>query len=234
MMSMGCCIADSTVHRCETAKQLERAARAKGRGRGLGPAIDEELIKNLMEEAKMVRPTDILVIVDCRMFADPSGRTDRLHIGLHDTKVSNFVNMPNNALARWMGGFKAQILQAHHRLQPGCRLLILTYCRKGAHRSVSGAKVLDHCVRRELNGTHVLPMHHFSKLHEWRKSYCGECRTCIDSSNSYIMSEAELFNCHMVDYPSNKFPDQCRSTTQSRRRGTATSRPPTTDRYVIL
>ena len=70
VLSMGVVIANDTVRRCETAKRLQEIGQAKGRGRGLGPEINEGLIRTLMVEADWLRPRDSLVIFDCRMFSD--------------------------------------------------------------------------------------------------------------------------------------------------------------------
>ena len=189
VMSMGVVIANDTVHKSWTAKQLSRNAQEKGRGRGLGPVIDETLIEKLLKEAEVLRPGDKLLIVDCRQFSDPDQQHNRRHIGLHSAKVRAFV-LAEHVFKGWLTKVKLGVLRHYQSLDPGCRLVIVTYCRKGAHRSVSGARIIDYCVQEKVTGAHVLPIHHFSKEHIWKLHYCGECNECIASANKQEMSEA--------------------------------------------
>jgi len=209
VMSMGVVVASQTVVRSKAAARLQHLAKQKGRGKGLGPAISEEsLFVTIMSEAGFCRgEQDIVVVLDARMFRDPDAvQHERFHVGLHCDKVQDVSR--NQVFQAWVDDARQQLDRCWQRLQPGGRLCVLVYCRKGAHRSVACATILHHCLQQRFRGAHVLPMHHFSKAHLWRRDYCGECEDCVASANSFKMSGAEL-PCDRSLSP----PDHCRPTT---------------------
>ena len=193
VMSMGVAVCQSTVSRSEASATLQRMASRRGRGGGLGPVLDKpELFAQVIKDAGHLTDTDKLVVLGARMFSDPDRRStsDRRHVGLHDDKISEVVQ--HSRFKRWLLDARDAIERNRELLRPGQRLIILTYCRKGAHRSVVCAVILHHCVSQRCVGAHVLPTHHFSKRHLWRRDYCGECQDCVNSASSFKMCGAEL------------------------------------------
>ena len=193
---MGVVVAKSTVVRSEAAAQLQHLGSKRGRGGGLGPVIDDySLFATIMAEVNLLRVQDNLVVLDARMFSDPDGRRggarqDHWHVGLHADKVRDVVR--SEVFPGWVADARQKLECGWRTLQPGGRLGVVVYCRKGAHRSVACATILHHCLQQRFPGAHVFPMHHFSKAHLWRRDYCGECQACVDSADSIDMSGAEL------------------------------------------
>ena len=196
-MSMGVVAVRHTVVNSSAARKLQNIGKQAGRGGGLGPVIaDYGLFGTIMKEAgALQRPVDKLVVLDARMFSDPDGRRggarqDHWHVGLHADKVRDVVR--SEVFPGWVANARQQLECGWRGLQPGGRLGVVVYCRKGKRWSVACATILHHCLQQRFPGAHVFPMHHFSKAHLWRRDYCGECQGCVHSADSFKMSGAEL------------------------------------------
>ena len=207
VMTMGACVAKDTVIRSKTAGQLQYMANQKGRGGGLGPALDHSMFHTLMQEVSM--GFESLVVLDARMFQDPDKRRgqDRAHIGLHAEKQLEVTR--HKELPAWMRRARQAISSRIASIAPGSKLGVLVYCRKGAHRSVAAGALLHHCLFMRSKDLNILPVWHWSKRHLWRNSYCGECKECVDSQSWCHMSGAELPSTFPLTHyfpPTNHFP----------------------------
>ena len=86
---------------------------------------------------------------------------------------------------------RPHVMDALGKTRPGGRTVVVTCCRKGAHRSVSAAVILAHMFEQRLRGgVGVLPTDHTSRDHLWKRDYCGECTQCCSSKNGYLWTGA--------------------------------------------
>ena len=75
------------------------------------------------------------------------------------------------------------IRNAAARVAHGGRLLLVVYCRKGVHRSVSFGHVAWGLLHASPHDVDLLPIYHASAAHLWAMNYCGECRQCRATSS---------------------------------------------------
>ncbi len=135
---------------------LMRSAKAKGRGKGLGPLIDPRLVEDAVRAVGLAESAgDVVVVVDARPFSDPS--QSRRHIGLDPDKIEALVNSPTfvpalRRVAEQLGGAAAAT-----RASREGKILLVVYCRKGVHRSVSFGHVLRMLLLESPEDVMVLP-----------------------------------------------------------------------------
>ena len=148
-MTMGVVVACDTIVRSTAAARLQKLGRQKGRGKGRGPEIAEEsLFADIMREARvLLDERDLVVVVDARMFHDPTGAADRHHTGLHINRISEVVRNPE--FRPWMADVRQRIERAVVAVPPAGRVHVLVYCRKGVHRSVACGAILHHIFQQE-------------------------------------------------------------------------------------
>ena len=60
--------------------------------------------------------------------------------------------------------------------------MLVVYCRKGVHRSVSFGHVAWELLKAPPHDVELLPIGHVSE-HLWAMNYCGECRQCRATSS---------------------------------------------------
>ena len=160
---------------------LQKAARAKGRGKGRGPLIAPGLVEDVVRQAsgKLAGPRDQVVVVDSRPFHDPDVDShDRYHIGLQPQKVEAVVR--HDAFEGILRATLVDIKSAMEAVTEDGAILVVVYCRKGVHRSVSFAYILRKLLLLQSTqlGMEVLETYHASARVLWAREYCNECRDC--------------------------------------------------------
>ena len=161
--------------------KLNNVAHGKGRGKGRGPLIAPGLVEDVVRLAglEFARPRDQVVVVDARPFHDPDVDShDHYHIGLQPKKVEAVVRhdkFPDILWATLVG-----IKSAMQAVTEDGAILVVVYCRKGVHRSVSFAYILRKLLLLQSTqlGMEVLETYHASARVLWARGYCNECRDC--------------------------------------------------------
>ena len=148
-----------------------------------------------MRDAGIVKKRDQCLIIDCRGFQDPS-HGDRRHLGMHFVNLFNLrrhaefspmmahIRMKLKNFIR--GGGSAPLPRPWQSNSDSedddeiDRMVVVFYCRKGAHRSVAFGIIVQHCLQYTLpKNTTLLPILHLSKeAGVWNQDYCGECYSC--------------------------------------------------------
>ena len=167
--------------------KLHNVARGKGRGKGRGPLITPELVEDVVRTARpfhdpdveLAGPRDRVVVVDARPFHDPDVDShDHYHIGLQPKKVEAVVRHDAFPEIRWatLGDIKS----AMEAVAEDGAILVVVYCRKGVHRSVSFAYILRKLLLLQSTqlGMEVVQTYHASARVLWAREYCNECRDC--------------------------------------------------------
>ncbi len=106
----------------------------------------------LREEASLPQES-IVITIDCRGFYDPQVSDRRKHIGTFPDTVREFV--AHESFPRWLTKAQEAILSVRARAST---INVITYCKKGRHRSVAGAAILQHCLQE--TGYDVVRMSH--------------------------------------------------------------------------
>ena len=119
----------------EVVTELVRKAGAKGRGKGRGPYIDPRLIEDCVRATGHATSGDQVVVVDARGFSDPDQDHDRKHIGLDPVKIRDLVR--HTEFRGTLEAMASDMRTAAQNVTRGGRLVLVVYCRKGVHRSVS-------------------------------------------------------------------------------------------------
>lgn len=162
------------------AKRIDAQAKEKGRGGRRGPAISESAISQTVREMRSAmgivdRHGETTVCFDCRGFNDP-GRNHPTgannHLGSHVRNLDDIVGHADfDALWKKIMQSLAEKLKA-----PAGRgtHVVVFYCRKGRHRSVSMAWLT--CLALRHLGFDVT-MSHFMRDF-WFGETCDECDEC--------------------------------------------------------
>ncbi len=135
--------------------------------------LRDDLLLAAMAEVELTMQAPAVIVVDCRCFDDPDGpRGLRNHVGTHPTIMQRLQRHAN--FGEWIARVRRDLavaLGGHGR--EGIEMVF--FCRKGRHRSVACAKLMQHCLGRL---THVAPpIEHLSRGF-WHRGTCDECRTC--------------------------------------------------------
>ena len=168
--------------------KLHNVARGKGRGKGRGPpTIAPELVEDVVRRARpfhdpdveLAGPRDRVVVVDARPFHDPDVDShDHYHIGLQPKTVEAVVR--HDAFPKILRATLVDIKSAMEAVTEDGAILVVVYCRKGVHRSVSFAYILRKLLLLQSTqlGMEVLETYHASARVLWAREYCNECRDC--------------------------------------------------------
>ena len=172
---------NDAVHRPvpEVVTELVKKAGEKGRGRGWGPYIDPRLIEDCVRATGHATSGDQVVVVDARGFSDPD--QDRKHIGLQAVKIRDLVR--HTEFRGTLEAMASNMRTAAQNVTRGGRLVLVVYCRKGVHRSVSFGHVAWELLHASPHDVDLLPIYHASAAHLWPMNYCGECRQCRATSS---------------------------------------------------
>ena len=106
------------------------------------------------------------------------------HVDLHAEKVKSLVR--HAEFRPWLAAASRRIMRALSAAQPGGTVNIVTYCRKGAHRSVSAAVALQRVLEFNVSGIMMRPIKHYSKEHLWPRNYCGECKGVLPAQERFL------------------------------------------------
>ena len=129
--------------------------------------------------AGLVRAGDECMILDCRGFQDPKKGT-RWHLGMHATNLYNIVH--HKDCGPCLRGVR-NLVEQWWNSDATSNLVIVAYCRKGAHRSVAMAVLIHHLLGQFEPKYSLLPIRHLSAEAGVRWSdYCGECGRCREFS----------------------------------------------------
>ena len=123
---------------------------------------------------------DQVVVVDARGFSDPDQDHDRKHIGLGPVKIRDLVR--HTEFRGTLEAMASNMRDAAQKVAHGGRLLLVVYCRKGVHRSVSFGHVAWELLKASPHDVELLPIYHASER-LWAMNYCGERRQCRATSS---------------------------------------------------
>ena len=161
--------------------ELHKVAHEKGRGKGRGPLIAPGLVEDVVRLAslELAGPRDRVVVVDARPFHDPDVDShDHYHIGLQPKTVEAVVR--HDAFPKILRATLVDIKSAMEAVTEDGAILVVVYCRKGVHRSVSFAYILRKLLLLQSTqlGMEVVQTYHASARVLWAREYCNECRDC--------------------------------------------------------
>ncbi len=172
------------------AEALHAESSQKGRGRGLGAAVNFDNIETALRSSGRVRSNEALVILDCRGFAD-AVEEDRFHLGSDPAKQKRLSE--SKQFPSWVKAAKAAITRVAVR-QERPPLCIVCFCRKGCHRSVALAILLEttlSALKEEF--VIVEDMDHLSRHVVWGRGHCAfeACQACQGPTAGDVRHAAE-------------------------------------------
>ena len=146
-------------------------------GQGAHIQVEEKVLDAALKRRKI----DADVILDARMFPDPDSQNLRRHSGRHHGIITRLCEHRN--FDGWLWHAKQVILRACQRkcAQVGMDrkawcVTVALYCRSGKHRSVAGARIIEHILASA--GFESVPVTHLSQS-RWGSSMCkGMCFEC--------------------------------------------------------
>ena len=139
--------------------------------------IDVDILQKMFQKHGK---SNIDVFKDVRVFTD---RSSRDHTGVHPEILRTMARDRN--FPRWLETLRSDVLAA---FQASNEVRVAFYCRKGKHRSVAGARFLEHCARAEgwaCSTTHLCSKH-------WKGTCRGQCAECSEKADSSVREEALL------------------------------------------
>ncbi len=165
-------------HPGDVTRRLAVVAHGHGRGGGRGPHVDDTLVLDALVEAGVVDRADaqFVVVADCRGFSDPARTALRNHLGTNAQNLRGFAGHPEfRAWAR-----KTQRCIAA-QFAEGRRNTVVAFCKKGRHRSVAAAAVLEAVMASDSVAMRA-PVMHLAKRYWWQGA-CGMCPLCAAASD---------------------------------------------------
>ena len=146
-------------------------------GQGAHIQVEEKVLHAACKRRKI----DADVILDARMFPDPDSQNLTRHSGRHHRIITRLCEHRN--FDGWLRHAKQVILRACQRkcAQVGMDrkawcVTVALYCRSGKHRSVAGARIIEHILASA--GFESVPVTHLSQS-RWGSSMCkGMCFEC--------------------------------------------------------
>jgi len=144
-------------------------------GYDYGASVDDELLRRIFVEREK---KGIDVFSDVRLFCDPSSRG---HIGVHPEILKTMAS--NRHFPGWLGDLRKEVFRA---FQKSWEIHVAFYCRSGKHRSVAGARFLEHCAKTE---GWMCCQNHLCR-DRWRHTCRGLCAECNEQFPNRARDEA--------------------------------------------
>lgn len=156
--------------------------------------IDEDLLKNVLQDGGIINSSFRCFFVDMRFAFDPDTSDLRGHVGLHPRLLSSVATCD---------GFPQRILEIRKNvlemLDVGpagfdpVGFSVVFYCKKGTHRSTSGAEFFHNAINMpgkfafaSVEG-HCRLDHLMQSAGEWRHPRrCGPCELCCGDSEEEL------------------------------------------------
>ncbi len=176
---------------CDVGRNLHWQAKQKGRGRGLGPAVDENLLLETLAVGEFLRTDEATLVFDCRSMRDPNdavGALLRQHTGCHPLNLERLLQDDNFdrwlvSVSKWLGRTLEEAATRPIR-HTGDRVPvnIVLYCKKGRHRSVAACLILVHLLEASRRTPGVDSIEHTTRGF-WNRFCDGlDCRECCGPS----------------------------------------------------
>jgi len=118
---------------------------------------------------------NVNIFSDVRDFGDPQSGSLRGHIGVHPEILQRF--LASGVWSKWIYELKARV---NEELKGADDIGVAFYCKAGKHRSVAGARFLEHFVKRM--GCDCVVEHLCKK--DWKSTCKGNCEECKEDSQS--------------------------------------------------
>lgn len=132
--------------------------------------------REMREALVRLNAGDVQVVSDMRRFCDPAAvGTLTRHIGTHPETMRRMTNTRH--FGPWLRGLRMSIKEVLDRQRKDREVRVALYCRSGKHRSVAGARFLEHIAEAE--GWAYKVEHLASK--SWKNICRGHCEECQGS-----------------------------------------------------
>merc|ERR1712060_399376 len=116
---------------------------------------------------------NVHIFNDVRGFGDPQSGSLRGHIGVHPDILQRF--LASGMFSEWVYDLKWKVTEAFKSADD---IGVAFYCKAGKHRSVAGARFLEHFVKRM---GYDCKVEHLCK-NTWKSTCKGNCEECSEQS----------------------------------------------------